>query len=368
MNAKIKSIKKFSYQAVFNFGEIIKGNRLESIPGDNMFKRYNENGELVKEGYFTRLSNFESPELFRICEQNEQGQIILDASYLGNQLLDIDPQTIIKNSYNKQGKLIESFTYKIDKSNSNDDWLATLDDEGNVTPPTRRDLADLILKQKTVNKYDNNKLIESKEYDEAGNLTYKETWAYNSKGHQIERIEYETEEEIDTKYVYIYDDGKFDGKIRLLEIREYNSKNTPKGKTLFIYDKRGRRNEVKGYNEKDILVDLNLYKYNEYGSSQEVHYLDSDGNLDYKMIYKYNLKGSLLEEGGYNPDGGLYSKESNSYNENENLIESRCIEFDEDFVYTSEKYKYDQFNNWIQCIKFNKDIPVKIIEQEIDYF
>jgi len=368
MTKKIRTIKEFAYKAIFNFGEITKGNRLESMPGDNRFFRYNKNGELVEEGYFTRKSNFECSELYRICEENEQGQIVLEASYVGNMLLDINPHTIIKNTYNNRGKLIKSLTYKKDKSNFSEDSLAILDSEGNITPP-KTDLPDPILVERTINKYDDdNNLIESREFDRKEHLIYKETWVYDNKGLLIERTEYETEEEIDTKYVYTYDDGQFDDKIRLLGIKHYNSNNILIGETFCIHDDQGRIIDYKVCNDNGIIVDRSLFNYYDDGDSQEVHYLDSDGNIDHKMVYKYNLNNSLLEEGVYNPDGSLYSRHSNIFDEKERIIESRWVEFAEEFVYTSSKYKYDENGNWIRCIEFEKEIPVKIIEREIEYY
>lgn len=362
---KIKTIKQFSYLAFFNFGEIIKGNRVDTFHEDNTYEFYNRKGEIMEEGYFKKTSSFQCPEIFHFCKENEKGQIIWEYNY-GNDLFGSCPQSVINNSYNNQGKETEKKIYKIDNNIS--DWIDAVDMDGNIPPVTMTQL-NPILEKREEKKYDQiGNATESKHYDENENLTYKESWIYNTKGYLIERVEYLIGGEIDTIFIYIYDESSPDNIIRLIEIRNYDFENISKGKTLFIYDNQGRRIEVKGYNENGIIVNLNLYKYHDYGMSQEVYYLDSDGNLDHKMIYKYNLNNYLIEEGVYNPDGSLYSRDSNIYDVKERLIESRWIEFAQEFVYTSEKYEYDEFNNWIRCIEFDKEVPVKITERELEYF
>ena len=137
---------------------------------------------------------------------------------------------------------------------------------------------------------------------------------------------------------------------------------------LFVRDELGRIIEVQDYNQKGKLINTDTTKYTPTGSTVIVNYGSEGDEGHHYMLHRYDTKDNLLEEGVYNPDGSVYSQRTNIYNEIGNLIEERWIEFADEFVYTSTKYEYDKYNNWIKQIDFVKDIPEYIIEREIECF
>ena len=115
---------------------------------------------------------------------------------------------------------------------------------------------------------------------------------------------------------------------------------------------------------------MNHQIFDNKGNQTERNGYYSDGSLSNKWTYKHDDKGNQIERIGYDSDGSFFNKWTYKDDDNGNLIESNII-YDSDgslsFKYNYE-YTYDEKNNWIKCIEFINDIPLEIVEREIEYF
>jgi hypothetical protein len=115
---------------------------------------------------------------------------------------------------------------------------------------------------------------------------------------------------------------------------------------------------------------MNHQIFDNKGNQTERNGYYSDGSLSNKWTYKHDDKGNQIERIGYDSDGSLSFKWTYKHDDKGNQIESNII-YDSDgslsFKYNYE-YTYDEKNNWIKCIEFINDIPLEIVEREIEYF
>ena len=137
-----------------------------------------------------------------------------------------------------------------------------------------------------------------------------------------------------------------------------------------IFDNKGNQTERNGYYSDGSLSNKWTYKHDDKGNQIEGNCYDSNGSLSLKYTYKHDDKGNQIERIGYDSDGSFFNKWTYKDDDNGNLIESNII-YDSDgslsFKYNYE-YTYDEKNNWIKCIEFINDIPLEIVEREIEYF
>ena len=137
-----------------------------------------------------------------------------------------------------------------------------------------------------------------------------------------------------------------------------------------IFDNKGNKIERNGYDSDGSLSNKWTYKHDDKGNQIEGNCYDSNGSLSLKYTYKHDDKGNQIERIGYDSDGSFFNKWTYKDDDNGNLIESNII-YDSDgslsFKYNYE-YTYDEKNNWIKCIEFINDIPLEIVEREIEYF
>ena len=146
LKGKVKSIKETPYEAVEKFGQIEKGDMLNT--------------------YFT---------IFTIY--NKKGN------------------TIEENDYNSDGSLFSKFTYKYDE-------------KGNIIEKNDYD-SDGSLNYKTTYKYDEKgNMIEANFYNSDGSLSFKLTYKYDEKGNMIEATYYNSDGRLDSKTTYKYEYDK----------------------------------------------------------------------------------------------------------------------------------------------------------------
>ena len=142
LKGKVKSIKETPYEAVEKFGQIEKGDMLNT--------------------YFT---------IFTIY--NKKGN------------------TIEENDYNSDGSLFSKFTYKYDE-------------KGNIIEKNDYD-SDGRLDYKTTYKYDEKgNMIEATYYNSDGRLSSKTTYKYDEKGNTIEENDYNSDSSLNSKTTYKY--------------------------------------------------------------------------------------------------------------------------------------------------------------------
>lgn len=176
------------------------------------------------------------------------------------------------------------------------------------------------------------------------------------------------------------------GKISGYEIHEFDQHNNLVKFTS--YDKNDM--VIDSMNYKNIKSDI---KYDSFGNKTEEINFNLDGVKDGKQIYKYNEKQQLIEAISYNNENRASYKITNKYDDNKNILETSFftespllvdteviikngVEYTEETIWTTEEmtlenivtYKYDIKGNWIKKVEFENDLPLKIIEREIEYY
>ncbi len=156
------------------------------------------------------------------------------------------------------------------------------------------------------------------------------------------------------------------------------------------------------YDKNDIVIDSINYKniksdiiYDSFGNKTEEINYNIDGVKDGKQTYKYNKNQQLIEAISYNNDNRDIYKTTIKYHVNKNILETSLftespqfvetetivkngVEYTEETTWTTEEmtlemkitytYKYDIKGNWIQKVVFENDLPLKIMEREIEYY
>lgn len=245
---------------------------------------------------------------------------------------------------------------------------------------------------------------------DAQNLSY----VFNENGNITEKISYDIDDQIKSKWTYVYDDKKS----QVIEKVYNNSEEEPKFRQIDHYDKNGNKTKHLGYTQGDDEPYKETLKYDKNGNIlEEVHYVeggpsktqykyDDQGNLiekrqlmaDKPMMketYEYYEEGKLVaskqEEGRTThasyifekrykdgneterkvfkdgePDGRFIYK----YNDNGYRVEYQKYDLNNNLVAAEKtEFGYDQKNNWIKKIPLDrKGIPRYLVERKIEYF
>lgn len=365
MNPLIKSITEISYNAIFKFGLLTK--ETKAWDGDCVdFDRYLEfdkNGNIIKEvAYDSEHRKHQQPSTNYKFKYGINGK---ESESHNISLVDFKEKIHVRvyiYKYDVNDNLKERKTYFIDQGNSGSEYYNLLNKEGWIDSEKYQALNDFLESQETF-KYDGiGNIIENSMFDESSGLIFRNTYNFDYYGNMFKCIYYDPENEISEKTESLFNKNK-----QLIEKKVYCNNVICESERI-IRDVQGRILEIHQNNDKGELVCTETRDYNESITNQTINDLNSAGEVIHKMVLKSDEDKNLMEKLLYNQDGKLYSKSSNLYNKNKELVESKYLEFNDDFTYTTKKYEFDEYNNWIKCIVFDKEIPIKILEREIVYF
>lgn len=218
---------------------------------------------------------------------------------------------------------------------------------------------------------DQGRTLEDAEYLPGGNPDIKTTFAYDSRGNEIERAHY-THDELTYRST-----TRYDAHNRKLEAINFDEKGKQTSRFIFQYEKSGRqvrfelqadgKRRQRGWTMLNSRGDpLEQVEFDDRGSGSHryVYTYDAAGNktsdVDYyktdegthvrKNTYVYNNRGDLIEE-AYYPDGTLHVRKTHRVDLRGNKIES--IEFDGKGVVKERHtwtYDFDHEGNWTRAV------------------
>lgn len=239
---------------------------------------------------------------------------------------------------------------------------------------------------------------------------------FNKSGILIKTEGYGVDNDLLRKYSYLIDkDGKlieeevifydeyvvnpiiyhYDKKNKLIERIEYDSNKNIRTRDIYVYDNNGIISET----TRCIFgppCSYSIYEINEVensvlikslirNSSELVKY-DSSGNWIEKSDYKngmmsfqiqraFDVKGNLTQRAAYYSDSKrkrLDIKFNFIYDQNDNITKEIVIRFNENGVKSYDEkgftYKYDLKGNWIERIEYENNLPKEIQLRELNYY
>lgn len=266
-------------------------------------------------------------------------------------------------------------------------------------------------------------------FDEFGNKTQevsrnskysngfeKYSYEYDSRGNKITKKFYTPDGNLNTIYSYKYDDNnniieesisfpdghlgnkytyKYDKKENLIEYKNHLG-NIFNRITIFLYNEKGNLIEESIKDSEGNLISKWTKEYDENGKIIKSVYYYSSGKIDNIKVYKYNTLNKVTEEIITDSDNNLLSEEYNQYDKNGRKIEVKMnipsyggmkvksfykyddkgniieqidntsMGFEKKKIIT--KYEYDENNNWIKTIYFDRNKPYGMIERTIEYY
>jgi len=271
--------------------------------------------------------------------------------------------------FDTKGNKIEEGSYKYETDGSIITYTYKYNDKGNKTEK-KKYYIDGGLETKYIYKYDDiGNLIEESDYFQENRINNKQTYKYNDKGNLIE-TNYSNSTGMKTKQTY-----KYDNKENLIEEIYSTSFSVSSGyegyetKYIYKYDSKGNEIEKEFYTDGRFEVKT-TYKYDDKGNITEDGMYDSFGKSLGENQYKYDDKGNKIEWNYKNSlYGGLKGKVTLKYDDKGNLIEENNFKsFGLSKKNTTDKYEYDENNNWIKRVGYIKKKPVGIIERTIEYY
>lgn len=181
LKGKVKSVRESNYEAIENFGKIVKG---ELSDFGHHSKFFNDKGYLIEENYLG-YNDVNSTYKYDNKGNLIEAYIYTDGSLSEKKTAKYDEKgnRIEENIYNSEGNLNFKATYKYDKKKNKieENWYHS----------------DGVLVLKKTYKYDNNEdLIETIQYKSEDSIPEKYTYKYlqyDAQGNWTERVEYEND-------------------------------------------------------------------------------------------------------------------------------------------------------------------------------
>jgi hypothetical protein len=313
LNGNVKSIKKNTYKAIYKFGEMKKGERIDTT--DNLEPNTLESSSLIT--------------------FNTEGNVT-EAKF-----------------FNAGGMVNSKYTTKYDN-------------KGNIIENCQYDSAGAVGNKRNYKYDDKGNVIEIDWYNADGSPRYSETTKYDGKGNLIEKTEYNSDGSIRNSETNVYDTNG-----NVLEHTE--GKNTNTGfKYTYKRDSKGKViAEYSSYGNSKVQHLCSTYKNDSNGNRIEENDFDLDNKLCNRVTFKYDDKGNKIEENRFNPDGTPDFKITTSYDDKGNIIEESKTNSG-GYVYYKYiyKYEYDSNGNWVKRTDYVSElnIPKIIIEREIAYY
>lgn len=118
--------------------------------------------------------------------------------------------------------------------------------------------------------------------------------------------------------------------------------------TIFEFDKEGNKIKENRYDLSGKIENYLTYEYDSLNNVIKSSYFTSSGSLDSYSTYKYNLTCDRIESKTYYSDNSIWLWYKSKYKE------GRLIEVFNPLDSTISKYTYDNLNNYIKYIEFDK--------------
>jgi len=156
------------------------------------------------------------------------------------------------------------------------------------------------------------------------------------------------------------------------EINELLNTNFATYSVKYKYDKKGNIIEDNlgiNYTMTSSNAGINRYTYDDNDNIIRENVCDEKGESRVFYDYKYDSNNNIIEESQSYPRGGIIQKIIYSYNSKNDLIAS--VAYNHKGILISKKrneyLEYDDNNNWTKSIYYENDIPLIIVEREIQY-
>lgn len=161
---------------------------------------------------------------------------------------------------------------------------------------------------------------------------------FNKEGNKTLEYWYYDDDEIESKYIYSYDDNG---------VRTGMQRYTPEG---------------------DLIISSN-YKYNRRGNRIEMNRFDNNGDLVCKFYFKYDKNDHIVEQIQFDSKGNFLTQYNYVIDENGNQTEmdqyNAQKELENKFVFT---YTFDSLANWVTRTAYMNNVPTYYVEREIIYY
>ncbi|PIE50699.1 MAG: hypothetical protein CSA38_01655 [Flavobacteriales bacterium] len=225
-------------------------------------------------------------------------------------------------------------------------------------------------------------LIKKEIYHYTTKKLYEEkTYQYDKKANLIEFKECYTDN-VGTKChlnKYLYQKQKNKLVVRHYAIRaffpEANDGAYVYKKWVYTFNSEGNLVKSEKYQGENKLKEEIFYTYNKNGYLIEKHSIyHGYKKEDSKIYYQYNEKGRKIEEKYWcDENSSLKGTEKTitySYDKNDNIVAEKYGTYQENRIYTihTYTYKYDKKGNWIQCIEYENNEPLKVFTRTYTYF
>ena len=201
---------------------------------------------------------------------------------------------------------------------------------------------------------------------------------YNRKGTRTEVINYDENENIKSRAVYVVSvDGIAAGGTR------YNAWGAVESKWTYTYEANGvaERMIQRTYNPDGSLDSVLVYNYDAGGRMAESVIYNADGTLSARIVNSYNMQGNMVETNLYGAKGELNARITYTYNEQGYQIESSSVLYLNGVEWLPaqnrySEYEFDAHGNWIKRVeskwvkKFGKEYwePQRVIYRTIIYY
>lgn len=208
-------------------------------------------------------------------------------------------------------------------------------------------------------------LKETKEYTNDGDLNSKHLFFYDTNGLLI-NSEWFSEFGKEGVSEYIYDD-----KNQLIEAIHSNNQGKNSQRYTFKYDENGNQTELCWFANDSLLTLRSSKAFDKKGNKIADSSFSRSGILTDLSKYKYDDNGWLVESSYYELNKPIANKYFREVDENNNpvlFVTNRLNKEGEVVSSTSEKFRFDSHNNWIERILFVNETPELIEDRFIEYF
>ena len=187
-------------------------------------------------------------------------------------------------------------------------YTYSYDENGNVVTSIEYD-GEQTIKHKTLTQFDsNNNEIEEVKYD-GDAVAERTTWAYNSRGECIEKVQYEADGSV-KKYCYEYSEYLFNKPVSMHVYSGEGLSETLINSSTITYNTDGKMIEYNSYNADGELQRMWSYKYDGGKLLEQTTYTVEDGELVAmeRECYSYDHMGNISEIASFKNEGeGLQS-------------------------------------------------------------
>ncbi len=271
-----KIIKSTTIHKLDNFNLVPDAAREQQKNLKYSFTEFDKNGNVLMEIKYNAEGNAEEKYMNTF---DEKGRLIEEIYYLTEDEI-AEHKTY---EYDDEGKVWRAFKHYVDGSEDVTDYK--YDDEGKVIEKVTTD-SDGEMEEKEVFSYKNGKL-ESRELFESGELTFRETFAFDESGNLIETSSYH-EDDGTTRYTHAYNEKGI-----LIKTLKYNDEDQLVAKSEYILTEAGKISEL--VEETRFGKSITKLVYDERGNAIEQIETNEKGEINSRAIRKYNENDDVVE-------------------------------------------------------------------------